>query len=168
MEIELKERTSESVLTYFRATRDAEIQKFLPQKAQSEEDALADFEKTQRNGAASYGRTIYADGRHVGDIWCYCIQEEEPNAMVSYCVFDKTLWNRGVATEALKLFSKEIIKKFRLKHIGAFTYLDNIASIRVLEANGFCRVEEFTEDGVASVYLQRNEVAGDNEGALSC
>ena len=26
-----------------------------------------------------------------------------------------------------------------------------------MEANGFCRVEEFTEDGVASVYLQRNE-----------
>ncbi len=27
MEIELKERTSETVLTYFRATRDAEIQR---------------------------------------------------------------------------------------------------------------------------------------------
>ena len=167
MMIELRERTAETVLTYFRATRDAEIQKFLPQKAQSEEEALTDFEKTQREGAASYGRTIYADGRHVGDIWCYCIQEEEPNAMVSYCVFDKALWNRGVATQALKLFLKEIVEKFRLKHIGAFTYLENIPSIRVLEANGFCRMEEFTEDGVASVYLQRNEVADDNKGAIS-
>lgn len=157
MEIELKERTPETVLTYFRATRDAEIRKFLPQKAQSEEEALADFEKTQWEGATSYGRTIYADGRHVGDVWCYCIQEEEPNAMVSYCVFDKTLWNRGVATRSLKLFLEEIIEKFHLKHIGAFTYLENMASIRVLEANGFCRMEEFTEDGVASVYLQRNE-----------
>ena len=157
MEIELKERTTETVLNYFRATRDAEIQKFLPQKAQSEEEALADFEKTQREGAASYGRTIYADGRHVGDIWCYCIQEEEPNAMVSYCVFDKSLWNRGVATRSLKMFLEEIIEKFRLKHIGAFTYLENIASIRVLEANGFFRMEEFAEDGVVSVYLQRNE-----------
>lgn len=157
MEIKLKERTTETVLNYFRATRDAEIQKFLPQKAQSEEEALADFEKTRREGATSYGRTIYADCRHVGDIWCYCIQEEEPNAMVSYCVFDKSLWNRGVATRSLKMFLEEIIEKFHLKHIGAFTYLENIASIRVLEANGFCRVEEFTEDGVASVYLQRNE-----------
>lgn len=157
MEIELKERTTETVLTYFRATRDTEIQKFLPQKAQSEEDALADFEKAQRKGTTSYGRTIYADGRHVGDIWCYCIQEEEPNAMVSYCVFDKTLWSKGVATQSLKLFLEEIIEKFHLRHIGAFTYLENIASIRVLEANDFCRIEEFTEDGVASVYLQRNE-----------
>ena len=167
MMIELRERTAETVLTYFRATRDAEIQKFLPQKAQSEEEALADFEKTRREGAASYGRTIYADGRHVGDIWCYCIQEEEPNAMVSYCVFDKTLWNRGVATRSLQLFLEEIIEKFHLNHIGAFTYLENMASIRVLEANGFCRMEEFTEDGVASVYLQRNEVADDNKGAIS-
>ena len=47
MMIELRERTAETVLTYFRATRDAEIQKFLPQKAQSEEEALADFEKIQ-------------------------------------------------------------------------------------------------------------------------
>ena len=157
MMIELRERTAETVLTYFRVTRDAEIQKFLPQKAKSEEEALADFEKTRREGATSYGRTIYADGRHVGDIWCYCIQEEEPNAMVSYCVFDKSLWNRGVATRSLKMFLEEIIEKLRLKHIGAFTYLENMASIRVLEANGFCRMEEFTEDGVASVYLQRNE-----------
>lgn len=167
MKIELKERSSETVLTYFRATRDAEIQKFLPQKAQCEEEALADFEKTRREGANSYGRTIYADGRHVGDIWCYCIQQEEPNAMVSYCVFDKSLWNRGVATRSLKMFLEEIIEKFHLKHIGAFTYLENIASIRVLEANGFCRVEEFAEGGVASVYLQRNEVADDNKGAIS-
>ena len=57
----------------------------------------------------------------------------------------------------MKLFLEEIIEKFHLNHIGAFTYLENIASIRVLEANGFCSVEEFTEDGVASVYLQRNE-----------
>ena len=68
MMIELRERTAETVLTYFRSTRDAEIQKFLPQKAQSEEEALADFEKTQREGTTSYGRTIYADGRHVGDV----------------------------------------------------------------------------------------------------
>ena len=156
MRIELRERTAETVLTYFHATRDAEIQKFLPQKAQSEEEALADFEKTQQEAATSYGRTIYADEHHVGDIWCYCIQKEEPNAMVSYCVFDKTLWNKGVATHSLKLFLEDIIERFNLKHIGAFSYLENIASIRVLEANGFCRMEEFTEDGVASVYLQRN------------
>ena len=157
MMIELRERTAETVLIYFRATRDAEIQKLLPQKAQSEEEALEDFAETKREGATSYGRTIYADGRYVGDIWCYCIQEEEPNAMVSYCVFEKVLWNRGIATQSLKLFLEEIIEKFHLKHIGAFTYLENISSIQVLEANGFRRIEEFVEDGVASVYLQRNE-----------
>ena len=57
----------------------------------------------------------------------------------------------------MKLILEEIVEKFRLKHIGAFTYLENISSIRVLETNGFCRMEEFTEGGVASVYLQRNE-----------
>ncbi len=95
MHIELKDRTEETVVTYFNRTRDVQVRKFLPQKAVTVEEALADYEKTQQPGATSYGRTIYVDGSYVGDIWCYGIQKEEPNAMVSYCVFDKAYWGRG-------------------------------------------------------------------------
>ena len=38
--------------------------------------------------------------------------------------------------------------------LGAFTFASNIASIRVLEKNGFTRREEFEEDGILSCYLQ--------------
>ena len=160
MTVELKERTEAHVRTYFARTRDPEIQALIPQTAQSVEQAVADYEKTLLPGAASFGRTVYADGVYVGDIWCYCIDlTEEPNAMVSYCLFEKALWGNGIATEALKQFELEIVPRFCLKSLGAFTYCDNIPSIRVLEKNGFEKMEEFTEDGRRSVYYQKEVTA---------
>lgn len=156
MKIELKERTEDHVRTYFERTRDPEIQSLIPQTAETVEAAVADFRKTQLPGATSFGRTIYTDGAYIGDIWCYCIDpDEEPNAMVSYCIFEKNLWGKGVATEALRQFLREIVPRFSLKSVGAFAYCENRASLRVLEKNGFVKQEEFTEDGVLSAYYQK-------------
>lgn len=155
MRIELRDRTEETVITYFSRTQDVQIRKYLPQKAKTVEEALADFRKTQLPGASSYGRTIYADGVYVGDVWCYCIQDEAPNAMVSYCVFDKSCWGRGIATTALGLFLEETREKFDLRSVGAFTYADNVASVKVLQKNGFWEMETFVEDGIQSAYYQR-------------
>ena len=160
MTVELKERTEAHVRTYFARTRDPEIQALIPQTAQSVEQAVADYEKTLLPGAASLGRTVYVDGVYAGDIWCYCIDlTEEPNAMVSYCLFEKALWGNGIATEVLKQFELEIVPRFCLKSLGAFAYCDNIPSIRVLEKNGFEKMEEFTEDGRRSVYYQKEVTA---------
>ena len=156
MKIELRERTEETVAIYFAKAQDAEIKKVLPQKAQTLEEALEDYRQTLKADATSYGRTIYVDGAYVGDIWCYCIDlNEEPNAMLSYCVFEKEYWKRGVASRSVQLFLAEIIEKFSVETVGAFTYSSNEASIRVLEKNGFQKQEEFEEDGVLSAYFQR-------------
>lgn len=156
MKISLRERTKESVAIYFEKAKDKEIKKVLPQKAQTLEEALEDYSQTLKEGATSYGRTIWADEKYVGDIWCYGIDmNEEPNAMLSYCVFEKEYWQQGVATEALKLFLEEIIEKFQFETVGAFTFASNLGSIRVLEKNGFLMLEEFEEDGVESQYFQR-------------
>jgi len=156
MKIELRERTEETVAIYFEKAQDEEIKKVLPQKAQTLEEALEDYRQTLKADAKSFGRTIYADGAYVGDIWCYCVDlTEEPNAMLSYCIFEKEYWNRGVASQSVQLFLAEIIEKFSVETVGAFTYSSNEASIRVLEKNGFQKQEEFEEDGVLSAYFQR-------------
>ena len=101
MNIRFGNRTEETVRIYFEASCDPAIKDVLPQKAQSVEEAIDDYRKALLPGATSYGRTILADGAYVGDIWCYCIDtNDEPNAMLSYCVFEKSLWNRGIATAA--------------------------------------------------------------------
>lgn len=114
---------------------------------------MAEFRKSQAPGAASYGRTIYADGRYVGDVWCYGIDRQgEPQAMVSYCVFEQGLWGRGAASGALRLFLAEIRERFGLERVGAFTYAANTGSVRVLEKNGFRLSETWVEEGVESCY----------------
>ena len=155
MVITLGERTAETVRIYFEKANRPEIKKVLPQKAKTVEEALADYEKTRLPGATSFGQTILADGRYVGDIWCYCIDmEDEPNCMVSFCVFELESWSKGIATAALKLFIEAIRAKYGVKTIGAFSYANNLASISVLEKNGFAVMEEFEENGVLSKYLQ--------------
>ena len=156
MKIELRERTENHVRIQYERIRDPDIWAMIPMTEKTLEQTIADYEKTQQPGASSFGRTIYADGAYVGDVWCYCMDlEEEPNAMVGYCLLDKNLWGRGIATEALKQFLKEVADRFGLKTVGGIAYCSNIASLRVLEKNGFVRKEEFEEDGSLSAYYRK-------------
>lgn len=162
MNVTLKDRTAETAAIYFERTRSPIIRKFLPQKAQTLEEALADFRKSQEPGARSFGRTICADGQYVGDVWGYCIDPDgSPQAMVSYCVFEQELWGRGAASEALGLFLEEIRERFGLERIGAFTFTANQGSVRVLEKNGFRLAETLVEDGTASGYYTKSIVSQD-------
>ena len=155
MEITLRDRTANTVATYFEKAQQPEIKQMLPQKATSVEEALADFAKTQLPGATSYGRTIYADGHYIGDVWIYGIDmNDTPNAMLSYCIFEKEMWGKGAATQGVRLFLEEARDRFGLQTVGAFTYAANVASIRVLEKNGFSLVESFSEEGILSQYYQ--------------
>ena len=160
MRIELRERTEDHVRIYFEKTRDPDIQSVLPSSATSLDQALENFHRSTLPGASSYGRTIYADGAYIGDIWAYCIDPEEtPQAMLSYCIFEKSCWHCGIMTKAVALFLADILPRFQLKSVGAFTYAANTASIRVLEKNGFVEKERFREDGIESLYLQRDNTA---------
>ena len=157
MKITLRERTAETTAIYFRKASTPQIRRTLPQKAKTLAEALEDYKATLLPGAASYGRTIWADGIYVGGIWCYGIQSDSvPNAMISYCIFESDHWKKGIATEATRLFLLEIIPKYDLHTIGAFTYADNLPSVKVLEKNHFTMVEAFVEDGVSSEYYEFN------------
>ena len=154
MQITLGTRTAETAELYFHKTNNATFRRVLPQKAKTAEEAVAAYEQTLLPEATSYGRIILADGQYIGDIWCYCICfDDTPNAMVSYCIFETAYHNKGIATEAMRLFLEEITEKIHFKIIGAFTFSENLASIRVLEKSGFALAEEFIEDGVASKYF---------------
>lgn len=155
MAITLGERTADTVKIYFEKTNKPEIKQVLPQKAKTVEEALADYANTLLPNATSYGQTILIDGQYIGDVWCYCIKmDDEPNCMVSFCIFELEYWSKGIATTALKMFIENICVKYGIKTIDAFTFSSNNSSIRVLEKNGFSVMEEFEEGGIMSKYLQ--------------
>ena len=153
--ITLEKRTADSVRTYFEKANRPEIKGVLPQKAKTVEEALADYEETLLPNATSFGQTVHVDGKYVGDVWCYCIDmDDEPNCMISFCIFELEYWSKGIATMAVNMFIQNVCAKYHVKTIGAFTYAHNHASIRVLEKNGFSLMEAFEEDGVWSKYFQ--------------
>ena len=155
MIITLEKRTADSVRGYFERTNRPEIKQVLPQKAKTIEEALEDYEKTLLPNATSFGQTVYVDEKYVGDVWCYCIDmDDEPNCMLSFCIFELEYWSKGIATTAVNMFIENICAQYNIKTIGAFTFAHNNASIRVLEKNGFVVMEEFEENGVWSKYLQ--------------
>lgn len=153
--IELRNRTEAHVKEYYHRVQDAEIRRMIPLKAQSLEEALNDYYDSISPDSQSYGCTIYVNDIYVGDVWCYCVNlADTPHAMLSYCLFAKEYWGRGIATAAVKLFVKAIRKEFGITKIGAFTYNDNVASIGVLENCDFQLMESFVENGVSSSYFE--------------
>lgn len=157
MNIELRKRTKQHVRIYHERTQDPEIRQHLPKTVVSLEQAMQNYENTLKPDATSYGATIYVDGSYVGDVWCYGMDPSgTPQAMVSYCIFEKSCWGRGIMTRVLSLFLEDCTSRFGITCFGAFVFSSNTASIRVLEKNGFTPKETFQEDGVQSFYYQLN------------
>lgn len=155
--VTLHDRTPEHVSLYFSKTsQDPLIRFMLPQKAKTLEEALADYKASLQEPLQSWGRTIYLGDQYVGDVWCYCIHwEKEPDAMLSFCLFDAAARGKGVAYRAVSLFLQEAKEKFFLHTMGAFTYGDNRASVALLKKLGFLELERFVEEGRESCYFQK-------------
>ena len=157
MNIQLKERTAETAAIYFQRTRAPAIQRFLPQKAQTLEEFLSDFRKTQEPGANSYGRTIYVDGQYAGDVWCYCMDPSgDPQAMVSYCLFQQSLQGRGAATEALRLFLDEIRDRAQTELGMVYASPEQIVEYENPATDYVRQLEEIPDDGVLAQSGKRN------------
>ncbi|GED57883.1 GNAT family N-acetyltransferase [Brevibacillus formosus] len=74
-------------------------------------------------------RAIVRNGQIVGNVLCF---ELFGLPTIGYWI-DKSFWGKGIATNALSLFLEEL----RIRPVYARVAHDNIASIRVLEKNGF-------------------------------
>ncbi|HYF82991.1 MAG TPA: GNAT family N-acetyltransferase [Clostridia bacterium] len=155
----LKTRTMNHVVVFWDRTQDEKIKRLFPISIESLEEALILFEESLKKDASSYGKVIYFEGKYIGDIWCYGIDENnEKVVMLSIVIFEKELWGKGIATEAAKVFVEDVFDKFDIVKIGAFTYSNNYASIGMLEKAGFIEIEKFVEHGIESKYYEIREV----------
>ncbi|WP_042678904.1 hypothetical protein [Anaerosalibacter massiliensis] len=88
MDIMLKTRTKDHVMTFWKKTQDEEIKRLFPFSIESLEKALILFEESLKADALSYGKVIYFKGKYIGDIWCYGIDEtNEKIAILSIVEF---------------------------------------------------------------------------------
>ncbi len=58
------------------------------------------------------------------------------------CWIGRKYWNQGFATETINRLKKFGFEELRLEKIWAATHKENKAPMKVLEKNGFSRVED--------------------------
>lgn len=90
--------------------------------------------------ATSALMAIMADGKHVGNI-----KVGEGNAFhqygfVSYFIGDRSVWGRGIATQAVRKACDMAFKKWGYHSLQAGVYRSNYASRKVLLKAGFSHV----------------------------
>jgi RimJ/RimL family protein N-acetyltransferase len=99
-------------------------------------DEEAFYPHWQRNLARpdTINRTIEADGEVAGNVVSWIGDE---GRLVGYWISRK-YWGRGIGTAALGAFLAEVTER----PLWALVHRDNAGSIRVLEKNGFVKVDE--------------------------
>ena len=102
-------------------------------------DADADWwmEMVELNeGKTGIFRAIVVDGRIVGSISVECDGNSRGRGEIGY-MLSTDYWSRGIATKAVSQICKIAFEKLSVDCIGAKVYESNMASVRVLEKNGF-------------------------------
>ncbi len=153
--VQLRPQGREQVKTYWEKVRNEKTLAHFPIKLTSLDEALARFEASQRADADSFGLCIYADEQYIGDVWCYGIDlTEEKMAMLSICIFEPDFWGKGIGSKAICEFSRRAFSRYPIDKLGAFTFTDNLASLKMLRKSGFQEIERFWEEGKESIYLE--------------
>ncbi|MBS3074262.1 GNAT family N-acetyltransferase [Candidatus Pacearchaeota archaeon] len=90
----------------------------------------------RKKNPEEYNLVITMNDEPIGGIGIGSINYYNNRAACGYWI-GEPYWSRGYGTKALKVFLKEVIKKFKLVRIVAYTNDYNKASARILEKNGF-------------------------------
>ena len=82
---------------------------------------------------------IEVDGEAAGGIGLERLTDvEHVSAEIGYWL-GETYWNRGVATNALKMVTEEVFRTTDVMRIFALPFANNTGSVRVLEKAGYVR-----------------------------
>jgi len=97
---------------------------------------------------------IEFDGQLAGSVGCEIGKNELRTNMELGFWVGEAFWGKGIATEAVQLFTEYALKNFpEIKRIYAQVFDFNVASMRVLENSGF-EPEAILKDG----YIKNNTV----------
>lgn len=107
---------------------------------------MAHWARTLANDSA-LTMTIVSDGEVAGNIGCW---EADGQRFVGYWI-GRRFWGRGLATQALA----ELVRMVDARPLYAHVVASNVASIRVLEKNGFVEAERHeAEDGFIELVME--------------
>ena len=80
---------------------------------------------------------LFYEETHIGSIKLGKINPNHKTADLSYIIGDKSFWGKGIASKMIKKMVSLSFERLELEKVVAGVYATNLASIRVLEKNGF-------------------------------
>lgn len=143
-QIEMKDCTYQ----YVGWLNDSEVNRYLETKwFRQDMESIKAFVKAQRenNHSILFAIVLNTENRHIGNIKIGPRHEHYKYADISYFIGNKQYWNRGIATEAIRLVCEFGFEEFGLHRIEAGAYASAVGSWKALERNGFRREGIFRE-----------------------
>ncbi len=149
-QIEMKDCTNR----YVEWLNDEKVSRYLETKWQKQDiTSVRDFVQAQRDNDHSYlfAIIICENGQHIGNIKIGPIHPHYHVGEISYFIGEKECWNKGIASEAIRLVCEFGFHVLKLHKIDAETYDCAIGSQEALKKNGFRKegtlMEEVLYDG---------------------
>lgn len=121
---------------------DPDVNRFLETKWSIQNmDSIKSFVSFQRDNEHSilFAIVTKVNDEHIGNMKIGPIHPYYSHADISYFIGEKTFWQKGIATEAIKLVCDYGFDKLSLNRIEAGAYESAIGSWKALEKCGFVR-----------------------------
>jgi ribosomal-protein-alanine N-acetyltransferase len=146
MTVTVRDSVIDDLPVLFEIQRDQEGQRMAAFTAPADDDREAYLAKRRRHLAndAIVSKTIVVADEIVGSVACFEVEGEKE---VTYWI-RRDHWGRGIASAALA----ELLAEVKTRPVFGRTADDNLASMRVLERNGFVRTG--TDSGFAHARQQ--------------
>ncbi|MCK6442381.1 GNAT family N-acetyltransferase [Elstera cyanobacteriorum] len=125
---------------YLTWMQDPDILRFLEARfSQHTPDSLTGFIKSmnQNPDALLLGMFLKDDGRHVGNIKLGPVSREHLRGDIGLLIGDKSVWGRGLATEAITALTRYGFDSLNLNRLYAGCYGGNEGSVRAFVKAGW-------------------------------
>ncbi len=91
------------------------------------------------------GVELLKDNKLIGSLMIRMDNNNSNECEIGYSI-GRQFWKEGYGTEIVALLIYNIKKNKEIKYIIAWSHMENTASIKILERNGFCRVKNNTTE----------------------
>ena len=127
---------------YVEWLNDPEVNQYLETRWYKQDiSTIRGFVKSQleNNDSFLFAIIYNEDNRHIGNIKIGPINKNHNHADISYFIGDKSLWNKGIASEAIPIICKYGFEELNLHRLESGVYCEAVGSWKALEKNGFER-----------------------------
>lgn len=129
-------------VSYVNWLNDSEVTQYLETKwVEQTMETIQNFVESQRenNHSVLFAIISKESNLHIGNIKIGPVNEHHKHADISYFIGNKAYWNKGIATETIRLICKFGFEELGLNKVEAGAYETAVASWKALEKNGFKR-----------------------------